>query len=473
MKTTKMLAILVMALGLFASPVELAGAAPMGTAFTYQGRLIDANKPADGLYDLQFKLYDDNVTGTQKGSTITVNELDVVDGSFIVYLYFGSDVFDGDARWLEIGIRPGEQKDPNAYTTQSPRLEVTPTPYALYADNADKLDGNHSSAFAWKTHSHYWLDAADGNPTNALYIDNEGNVGIGTTTPSAKLTVEGGTIKATNSLDYSMAIYGVASGDDGVGVYGWSGSGTGVCGESIFYAGVYGKSISGYGVRGVSSSADGVCGKSSSAAGVYGKSISGYGVCGESSSAAGVYGWSGSGYAGLFDGDVHVTGNLSKSSGSFKIDHPLDPEHKFLQHSFVESPDMMNIYNGNIILDENGEALVTLPEWFQSLNKEFRYQLTCVGGFAPVYIAEKISDNHFKIAGGKPRMEVSWQVTGIRQDPYAVANRIVVETAKAPDEIGRYLHPEAYGLPKEKGIETVHNPELRQSRQLAREAGAP
>jgi len=105
------------------------------------------------------------------------------------------------------------------------------------------------------------------------------------------------------------------------------------------------------------------------------------------------------GYAGAFNGNVRVSGNLSKTSGSFKIDHPLDPANKYLYHSFVESPDMMNIYNGNVVLDANGEAVVGLPDWFGALNRDFRYQLSCIGAFAPVYIAEEISNNQFKIAG--------------------------------------------------------------------------
>jgi len=95
------------------------------------------------------------------------------------------------------------------------------------------------------------------------------------------------------------------------------------------------------------------------------------------------------GYAGAFNGNVSVSGNLSKTSGSFKIDHPLDPTNKYLYHSFVESPDMMNIYNGNVVLDANGEAVVGLPDWFGALNRDFRYQLTCIGGFAPVYMPRK------------------------------------------------------------------------------------
>ena len=143
-------------------------------------------------------------------------------------------------------------------------------------------------------------------------------------------------------------------------------------------------------------------------------------------------------------GDARITGNLSKGSGSFTIDHPLDPLNKNLSHSFVESPDMMNVYNGNVVLDENGEAWVELPEWFDVLNVDFRYQLTCIGGYAPVYIAEKIQDNKFKIAGGVKDLEVSWLVTGIRNDPYAQVNRIQVEEDKNERERGTYLHPEAY-----------------------------
>jgi hypothetical protein len=140
----------------------------------------------------------------------------------------------------------------------------------------------------------------------------------------------------------------------------------------------------------------------------------------------------------------------------------LDPEGKYLYHSFVESPDMMNIYNGNVVLDEHGEAWVELPGWFEALNRDFRYQLTCIGGFAPVYIAEKIQHNRFKIAGGKPGMEVSWQVTGIRQDPWAEAHRIPVEEVKPPEEQGTYLHPEVYGQPEEKSVDWKDRQPIRQ-----------
>src|SRR5262249_48563045 len=88
------------------------------------------------------------------------------------------------------------------------------------------------------------------------------------------------------------------------------------------------------------------------------------------------------GVAGSFNGDVQIGGNLSKGGGSFKIDHPLDPENKYLYHSFVESPDMKNIYDGTVTTDESGEATITLPGYFEALNRDFRYQLTVIGTFA-------------------------------------------------------------------------------------------
>jgi len=142
-------------------------------------------------------------------------------------------------------------------------------------------------------------------------------------------------------------------------------------------------------------------------------------------------------------GNVSIPGTLSKGSGSFKIDHPLDPQNKYLYHSFVESPDMMNIYNGNVVTDEKGLATVEMPAWFGALNREFRYQLTVIGQFAQAIIAREIEGGRFTIQSDKPAVKVSWQVTGIRKDAYAEKNRILVEEDKPTTEKGTCLHPEA------------------------------
>jgi hypothetical protein len=213
-------------------------------------------------------------------------------------------------------------------------------------------------------------------------------------------------------------------------------------------------------------------GVSTPGAGVLGASKDGIGIIGRclgvNPNAKAVYGLvenassgvPGKGLAGYFSGNVQVTGNLQKAGGGFKIDHPQDPANKYLNHSFVESPDMKNVYDGVALLDAHGEAVVELPKWFQVLNKDFRYQLTCIGGFAPIYIAEKISNNRFKIAGGQPHIEVSWQVTGIRQDPWARANSMKVEEDKLPNEREYYLHPELYNYPEEQGLSWVTQPEV-------------
>ena len=183
-----------------------------------------------------------------------------------------------------------------------------------------------------------------------------------------------------------------------------------------------------------------------------------------------MYGIPGSGYAGEFTGNVNIDGSLSKAGGSFKIDDPLDPANKYLYHSFVESPDMKNIYDGVATLDAKGEAVIQMPDWFGVLNRDFRYQLTCIGGFAPLYIAEKLTNNQFKIGGGKPGMEVSWQITGIRQDAWANAHRIPVEEEKEDRLKGFYIHPELYGAPAEKQIEWARHPRTMKQMQQRRQA---
>jgi hypothetical protein len=206
--------------------------------------------------------------------------------------------------------------------------------------------------------------------------------------------------------------------------------------------GLQGESAQGNGVHGVSNS--------NNATGVYGENTgTGFGVAGRTGGDGdAIFGdnLDGAGRAGYFNGNVRVQGFLSKAAGSFEIDHPLDPANKYLYHSFVESPDMMNVYNGNVTLDARGEATVQLPSYFEALNGEYRYQLTAVGAPGPgLYVAQEVKGNSFKIAGGTAGAKVSWQVTGIRHDPYAEQNRIQVEVDKSAKDKGSYLHPEVYG----------------------------
>jgi hypothetical protein len=288
-----------------------------------------------------------------------------------------------------------------------------------------------------------------------------------------------------------ICVYGTGAAN-AVGVRGYSASDHGVEGESSSSMGVWGKSSNSNGVYGESSGSTAVYGKSTSTArgtsgvrgegnvGVDGYAANGYGVQAISDGLSANTGFSfGIGafnlcdscaadkkFAGYFSGNVAVTGTLSKGGGSFKIDHPTDPELKYLYHSFVESPDMMNIYNGNVTTDGRGLAVVELPEWFDALNRDFRYQLTVIGQFAQAIVAEEIAGNRFTIQTDRADVKVSWQVTGVRKDAWANANRIPVEQNKPANEQGFYLHPEAFGQPVELGIDWARDPEgMRELRQ--------
>jgi hypothetical protein len=275
------------------------------------------------------------------------------------------------------------------------------------------------------------------------------------------------------------------------GVYGVSDSKSGVVGHCITagVAGVRGSSdhSQGAGVRGEAApegtgvlgtcspnqagfavhgdgreTGTGVIGRSGDWIGVVGASQTGVGVHGESSSpdGAGVFGWGKSGAkAGIFNGAVEVRGNLTvsgaltKQGGGFRIDHPRDPANKYLNHSFVESSEMKNVYDGAAQLEEDGTTWVDLPEWFEALNGDFRYQLTAIGGAAPnLHVAEEISENRFRIAGGEGGMKVCWQVTGSRKDAWAAANRFEIEEEKPQEERGRYLQPDLYDAPEEQSV---------------------
>jgi hypothetical protein len=272
-----------------------------------------------------------------------------------------------------------------------------------------------------------------------------------------------------NGVTANNGAIGVSGSGEDYGVQGFGSTGVygngslGVDGESPVTGGT---GVFGYGT------ATGVFGNGNTGVDGFSTASEGYGVYGESQNSSGIgggfyntttgdalfaYNQSG-GYAAFFDGSVDVDGKLSKAGGSFKIDHPLDPANKYLYHSFVESPDMMNIYNGNVVTDGNGDAVVQLPDWFEALNRDFRYQLTVIGQFARAIVASEVSKQRFTIKTDQPNVKVSWQVTGIRQDAWANANRIQVEVPKAAAERGYYLHPELFGAPPEKSIAVARHP---------------
>ncbi|MHC4460715.1 MAG: tail fiber domain-containing protein [Planctomycetota bacterium] len=258
MKSSKMLTILVLALGLVVCTANVSEAAPMGTAFTYQSRLIDANAPAEGLYDFQLKLYDNPADGNQFGSTIDINDLDVIEGFFTVYLDFGPDIFTGSARWLETTVAQSDGSDP---CTLTPRVELTPTPYAIYAQEAADLALPYSGTAS--------------SSDTAFSMTNTGTgAGIHGVSDSTLSSVAGviGEITSTSPGGFSTGVRGINRGTGGFGIGVWGsqdGGGWGVNGTSSTGIGVYGQALASSGTN------YGVCGSTSSSTGYAGYFVGG------------------------------------------------------------------------------------------------------------------------------------------------------------------------------------------------------
>lgn len=234
--------------------------ATVGTAFTYQGRLNDGGSPANGEYDLRFMLYNAASSGTQVGSMVAKENTAVTDGLFTVQLDFGSDIFTGEARYLEIGVRPGASGA--NFTTLSPRQALTPAPYALSLGPGAKVVGQQVGGDVVRVEN----TASSGT----------GLVGAATSTSGSNFGLRGLTDSSSG-----IGVFGWAGASSGTtyGVKGYSKSGHGVYGETLGdwsnYSGVYGKSFydhangvngentaGGYGVRGESNTGVGVAAKS-------------------------------------------------------------------------------------------------------------------------------------------------------------------------------------------------------------------
>lgn len=296
---------------------------------------------------------------------------------------------------------------------------------------------------------------------------------------------------------FSVGVYG--TGNTGVSANGYTGlnaygSNTGTFSEGASY-GVY--ASGNYGVYG-SGGAYGVYGTGGT--GVYGTGPTGVTGVGLYTTPVGVYaqagdgGWavdayntasgtgvlagSDTGYAGWFngvtdvDGNLDVAGTLTADTKKFRIDHPLDPANKYLEHASVESSELLDIYTGNVTTDARGEATVRLPQWFEALNTDFRYQLTVIGQFAQAIISRKIENHQFQIRSNAPSVEVSWQVTGVRNDAYARAHPLQPEIEKPEAERGFYRHPELYGAPAEKSVAWAQQPKAMKQWKEARAKAA-
>ncbi len=314
--------------------------------------------------------------------------------------------------------------------------------------------------------------------------------------------------EATASTGSAYGVLGISNSTTGVGVFGLTpatiGTNIGVYGESYSTAGrgmvgvASATTGAAYGVMGISVSTAGVGvvgltpALTGTTYGVYGESAStdgmgvvgvasistglAYGVLGisDSTEGKGVYGWA-TATAGT---TVGVYGRTDSPSGygvfslgrfaalgtkSFQMDHPLRPETHYLNHFCTEAPEPLNAYSGNVVTDAQGYATVRLPDYFETINRDFRYQLTVIDGageeFVQVRVVRKIQNNQFVIRTSKPHVEVSWRVEAIRNDRWVQEYGYQTEQEKPKEHQGKYLHPELYGQPKEKGIHYHPEPE--------------
>ena len=333
-----------------------------------------------------------------------------------------------------------ETASPDGQGLRARATSVTGASYAAYYDNASNAGTALYATSTAASGSTYgvWGNVASSTGYAAYFTGGQnyfqGNVGIGTGSPAYPLTINGDNSNTTLAATNATTGAGNATGGPSA-VTGLISSNS----PGVWAAGVWGIS--------------------------YGTNANSLGVAAyQAGSGIAVYGRvaNSNGWAGYFVGNVGVTGTLSKAGGSFKIDHPLDPENKYLYHSFVESPDMMNIYNGNVTTDLRGYATIQLPEYFEALNRDFRYQLTVIddsdSNWTLVKVVREVSNNEFAIRTSAPNQKVSWQVTGVRKDAWAEKNRIPNAVDKEPYNKGRYLHPAAFGKPDSSGIRVLYDP---------------
>ena len=157
-------------------------------------------------------------------------------------------------------------------------------------------------------------------------------------------------------------------------------------------------------------------------------------------------------WAGEFNGNVLVSGTVSGAGPTAVMDHPSDPDGSFLYQSAVVSSDRTTLYSGNVKVGKDKESTVALPDYFEAINGDPRYQLTVVGKQAQAWIKSGVKDNKFVIATDTEDVDVSWQVSGVRADAWAKSKPFKDSVKKTGQAKGKYLHAEAHGQKPEAGM---------------------
>ncbi len=361
------------------------------TCFTYSGLLSRDGEPADGTADIVFHLFDSDDGAGPPLASVPLYSVSINGGVFSASPPFETVLFDNTPRWLGLEVRfPGEPGF-------SPVAGLQPIGSAAGAIEAattrdPSLPGPGS----------IWTYRDDAT----VLLTDAARLGIGDAAPGARVSVFAFNEPASSFSGTAAAGLFMSSGQSPIGIEAIN-NGTG---QAIAIRGSA-SSSTGTGVIGVATDND------STNFGVYGQTLSPTGF------------------------GVYSNGRLGASgTKSFVIDHPLDPAEALLYHYSTEGPSPQNAYNGIATLDDQGRAWVTLPDYFERINIDPRYQLTPIGAPAQVYISSEIDRGVFQIAGGKPGMRVSWQVKADRADRFVLRYGAPTETDKAAP--GEYLRPE-------------------------------
>ncbi len=342
---------------------------------------------------------------------------------------------------------------------------TTGTNYGVYGQSSSTGGrGVHGIALA-ATGTTYGGHFRSNSPNGSgVFGESADNVGVRGHATAAAGANYGGYFLTSSTTGFG--VFGYATADSGTNYGGYfrtsSATGFGVYGYSTAISGanvgVYGRTESptGYGVYALQNGGGGVN------RAVLAKNIAFDGI--------GVQGWSsatsGDGHGVVGQADHLVAGSYgvfslgntaATGSKSFRIDHPLDPENKYLQHYCAEGPEPLNVYSGEVRTDDRGYAWVQLPDYFESINRDFRYQLTVVDDedsaeFVLAKVVRRIQGNRFQVRTSVPNVAVSWEVKATRNDRFMQEHGAPTELDKPEYDRGYYQHPELYGLPKERSI---------------------
>lgn len=389
--------------------------------------------------------------GKISGTAMNLSSSQIASGAktFTGGVYFGDSTLYVNNTGIVVGTNAFSPS--SSYLLQAIRdYSTTGTRYGIYADLDNFSTGTvygirsrasgatAGAANAGTAYGFYGVGITDGNNRYGAYVQGRGRT-------------------AGISTGSSYGLYSEAS--YGAGAYGAELHATGASSGYGVYAEVDGN-LTGTGFYSYVHNNTAAISSIGSTNSVLYNGGSAYGVSGTTGNNAGtgysVYGHSygnATNWSGYFTGNVYVGGTIYMPAKITRIDHPADPENQNLQLAGIDSPEMLVTISGNVETDGTGQADVVVPAYFTVITSDHRYQLTVIGQFAQAIVSAELAGDRFQIRTDQPNVKVSWVVTGVRTDKFATANPLIPERSKPVEQRGRYLHPQAYGLPFERSVD--------------------